>query len=150
MKNSINQLEDTLSIAGYCKLIILTEQKIKSRVERKLNTLDKKYQKLINKSRPQLNDLSEEDIKVHKENTVKNLSTVEIPEQFIDVLSKGIDYKIGKENMPVFDIIDGTEDATKTLPTINTSNAFRFDRCIILKKSRNKSKTNVSEKFEET
>ena len=38
-----------------------------------------KYQKLINKSRPPLNDLSEEDIKVHKENAVKILSTVEIP-----------------------------------------------------------------------
>ena len=43
-------------------------------------------------------------------------------------------------NMP------GTEDATKTLPTINTSNAFRFDCCSIVKKSRNKSETNISGK----
>ena len=85
---------------------------MKSRVERKLETLDKKYQKLINKSRAQLNDLLEEDIKVHKESTVKNRSTVEIPEQFIDVLSEGIDYKNATENMPVFDIIAGIEDAT--------------------------------------
>ena len=77
--------------------MVFTEKKIKSRVEKKLKTLDKKYKKLINKSRPQLNDLSEEDIKVHKENTVKNLSTVEIPEQFIDVLSKGIDYKLRRK-----------------------------------------------------
>ena len=42
-----------------------------------------------------MNDLPEEDIKVHKENMVKNLSTVEIPEQFIDVLSKGTDFKLG-------------------------------------------------------
>ena len=146
LQNSINQLEDTLSVEDYCKLVIFTEKKIKSKAERKLKTLDKKDQKLINKSRPQLNDLSEEDIKVHKENTVKNLSTVEIPEQFIDVLSKGIDYKIATRNMPVFDIIAGIEDATKTLPTINTSNAFRFDCCNILKKSRNKSETNISEK----
>ena len=48
--------------------------------------------------------------------------------------------------MPVFDIIAGIEDATKTLPTITTSNAFRFDCCNILKKSRNKSETNISEK----
>ena len=113
LQNSINQLQDTLSIIDYCKLIIFTEKKIKSRVERKLETLDKKYQKLINKSRPPLNDLSEEDIKVHKENTVRNLSTVEIPGQFIDVLSKGIDYKIATRNIPVFDIIAGIEDATK-------------------------------------
>ena len=85
---------------------------MKSRVERKLETLDKKYQKLINKSRAQLNDLLEEDIKVHKESTVKNRSTVEIPEQFIDVLSEGIVYKNATENMPVFDIIAGIEDAT--------------------------------------
>ena len=85
---------------------------MKSRVERKLETLDKKYQKLINKSRAQLNDLLEEDIKVHKESTVKNRSTVEISEQFIDVLSEGIDYKNATENMPVFDIIAGIEDAT--------------------------------------
>ena len=124
----------------------LYRENIKSRVERKLETLDKKYKKLINKSRPPLNDLSEEDIKVHKENTVRNLSAVEIPEQFIDVLSKGIDYKIATRNIPVFDIIAGIEDATKTLPTINTSNAFRFHCCNILKKSRNKSETNISEK----
>ena len=120
--------------------MIFTEKKIKSSVERKLKTLDKKYKKLINKSRPPLNDLSEEDIKLHKENTVKNLSTVEIPERFIDVLSKGIDYKID------YDIIARVEDATKTLPTINTSNVFCYDCCNILKKPRNKSKTNISEK----
>ena len=68
---------------------------------------------------------------------VKNLSTVGIPEGFIDVLSKGIDYKFATENIPVFDIIAGIEDPT--LPTINTSNAFRFDCCNILKKSRYKS-----------
>ena len=38
LQNSINQLEDTLSIKDYCKLIIFTEKKIKSRVERKLET----------------------------------------------------------------------------------------------------------------
>ena len=112
MQNSINQLEDTLSIKDYCKLVIFTEKKMKSRVERKLETLDKKYEKLINKSRPQLNDLSEEDFKIHKENMVKNLSTLEIPEWFSDVLSKVIDYKIATENIPVFDIIAGIEDAT--------------------------------------
>ena len=63
-------------------------------MERKIKTSNK-YKNLINKSRPQVNDLSEEDIKVHKENMVKNLSTVEIPEQFIDVLSKGTDFKLG-------------------------------------------------------
>ena len=146
MQNSINQLEDTLSIKDYCKLIIFTEKKIKSRVERKLETLDKKCQKLNKKSRPLLNDLSEEDIKVHKENMVRNLSTAEIPEQFIDVLSKSIDYKIATRSIPVFDIIAGIEDTTKTLPTINTSNAFRYDCCSILKKSRNKTETNISEK----
>ena len=145
MQNSINQLEDTLSIEDYCKLVIFTEKKTKSKVETKLKTLDKKYKKLINKSRPRLNDLSE-DIKVNKENTAKNLSTAEIPERFIDVLCKGIDYNIATENIPVFHIIAGIEDATKTLPTINTSNAFRFDCCNILKKSRNKSETNISAK----
>ena len=125
--------------------MVFTEKKIRSRVEKKLKTLDKKYKKLINKSRPQLNDLSEEDIKVHKENTVKNLSTVEIPKLFIDVLSKGIDYKIATENIPVFYIIAGIEDATETLPTINASNVFRYDCCNNLKKPRNKSETNIRE-----
>ena len=125
--------------------MVFTEKKIKSRVEKKLKTLDKKYKKLINKSRPQLNDLSEEDIKVHKKNTVKNLSTVEIPELFIDVLSKGIDYKIATESIPVFYTIPGIEDATETLPTINASNVFRYDCCNNLKKPRNKSETNIRE-----
>ena len=126
LQNSENQLADNLSIRDYCKLMKFTEKKIKSRVEKKLKTLDKKYKKLINKPRSPLNDLSEEDIKLHKENTVKDLSTLEIPERFIDVLSKGIDYKIATENVPVFDIIAGIEDATKALPTINTSNVFRY------------------------
>ena len=85
-------------------------------------------------------------MKVHKENSVKNLSVVEMPERFIDVLSKSIDYKIATENMLVFDIINGVEDATKTIPTINTSNAFRIDCCNILMKFKNKLETNISEK----
>ena len=76
LQNSINQLEGSLSIEDYCRLAIFTEKKVKSRLERKLKTLDHKYQKLINKSRPPSNDLSEEDIKVHQGNTVKNVSTV--------------------------------------------------------------------------
>ena len=63
---------------------------------------------------------------------IKNLSTVEILEQFIDVLSEGTDNRIVTENIPVFDIIVGIEDATKTFHTINTSNTFRFDYCNIL------------------
>lgn len=81
---------------------------------------------LINKSRPQLNFLSEEDIKPHKENTVKNLSRKEISEWFIDVLSKSIYYKTATENTTAFDILAAVKDATKTLPVINTSNAFRL------------------------
>ena len=50
------------------------------------------------------------------------------------------------ENIPVFDIIAGIEDATKTLPAINTGSAFCFDCCNILKKYRNKSETNISVK----
>ena len=71
LQNIINQLEDTWSIEDYRKLVIFTEKKIKSGVERKLKTLDKKNERLINKSRPPLNGLLEEDIKVHKENMVK-------------------------------------------------------------------------------
>ena len=75
--------------------------------------------------------------------TVKKPSTAEIPEWFTDVLSKCIDYKIETENIPVFDIIAGIEDATKALPSINTSNLLWY--CNILKKSWNKSETNFSE-----
>ena len=48
------------------------------------------------------------------------------------MLSKVMDYKIVTENIPVFDRIAGIDHATKILPTINTSNAFRFDCCNIL------------------
>ena len=48
--------------------------------------------------------------------------------------------------MLVFDIIAGIEDATKTIPTIKSSNALYFDCCDILMKSKNKSETNISEK----
>ena len=42
LQNSINQFEDTLSTKDYWELIIFTDKKIKSRVKRKLETLDKK------------------------------------------------------------------------------------------------------------
>ena len=70
-----------------------------------------------------------------------------MPEWFIDILSKGIDYKIATENIPVFDIIAGIEDATKALPTINRSTVFHYNCCNILKKPRNKSEINISEKI---
>ena len=126
LNNNENQLDDTICVRVYCKLIIFTEKKMKSRVKLKFKTLDKKYKNLINKSRPQLNFLSEEDIKPHKENTVKNLSRVEIQEWFIDVLSKSIYYKTATENTRAFDILAAVKDATKTLPVTNTSNAFRL------------------------
>ena len=75
-----------------------------------------------------MNSLSEQDIKVRKENTIKNLSTVEIQEQFIDVLSKGIDSKIATENIPVHDIIAEIENATKILPIINTRRQIREEQ----------------------
>ena len=62
LQNSEKQLEDTLSIRDYCKLVIFTKKKIKLRVKRKLKSLDKKYKKLISKSRPPLNDLSEKEL----------------------------------------------------------------------------------------
>ena len=123
--------------------MIFTEKKIKSRVERKLKTLSEKYKKRINKSRPPLNDLSEEDIKLLAENTVKNLLTIEILDRFIDALSKGIDYKIATKKIAIFDVITGIEDATKTLRTINKSGVFRYDCCNILKKARNPKQTLV-------
>ena len=57
---------------------------------------------------------------------------------------------MNKEKIAVYDIICGREDATKTLATINTSNAFCFDCCNFLKKSTNKSETETSQKFVET
>ena len=75
-----------------------------------------------------MNSLSEQDIKVRKENTIKNLSTVEIQEQFIDVLSKGIDCKNATENIPVHDIIAEIENATKILPIINTRRQIREEQ----------------------
>ena len=75
-----------------------------------------------------MNSLSEQDIKVRKENTIKNLSTVEIQEQFIDVLSKGIDCKIATKNIPVHDIIAEIENATKILPIINTRRQIREEQ----------------------
>ena len=62
---------------------------------------------------------------------------------FIDVLSKGTDYRLATENIPVVDIIAGIEDATNPLLTINTSNVFCNDCCNILKKPRNKPETNI-------
>ena len=67
-------------------------------------------------------------LKYVKKTRQKNLSTVEIQEQFIDVLSKSIDYKIATENIPVHDIIAELENATQILPIINTRRQIREER----------------------
>ena len=54
------------------------------------------------------------------------------------------------ENIPVFDMIAGIEDATKTLLTINSTNAFRFDCSNILNKSRKNQKEMLLKNLAET
>ena len=50
----------------------------------------------------------------------------------MDILSTGIDYKIAIENFPVFDVIAGIENTTKTFPTVSASNILCYDCCNIL------------------
>ena len=61
---------------------------------------------------------------MNKENTVKKLPAVQIPEQFIDILSKGIDYKTATEDVTIFNIITEMEDAKKTFSKQNTTYVY--------------------------
>lgn len=94
-------------------------------MDKKIQSTDKKIQKTVS-------NLSEEDVTLHKENTVKNLPTFWISKHFIDILSTGIDYKIAIENFPVLDVIAGIENTTKTFPTVSASNILCYDCCNIL------------------
>ena len=53
--------------------------------------------------------------KAHIQRGVLNFLQVEIPKDYSDLLSKGLDYKVAKKSFTLVNIISGVEDATENI-----------------------------------
>ena len=67
----------------------------------------KSWSKTQNKQKQETQ--SAEEIKKHEEKTILNFTSNEVPVDFINISSKGLDYKTSTENIPKLDIITGIE-----------------------------------------
>ena len=91
-------------------------------------------------------NISRKDKEAHIQSTVLNFSQVEIPKDYSDLLSKGLDYKAAKKRLPLLDIISGVEDAMKNISATYMKNSFRLECLNILKRRRN-DQINCNEKI---
>ena len=92
-------------------------------------------------------NINQKDKEAHIQRTVLNFSQVEIPKDFSDLFSKGLDYKVAKKRLPLLDIISGVEDATENISATYMKNSFRVECLNILKRGRSNDKINCNEKI---
>ena len=84
---------------------------------------------------------------MHIQRTVLNFSQVEIPKNYSDLLSKGLDYKVAKKRLPLLDIISGVEGSTEDISSTYMKNSFRVECLNILKRGRSNDQINCNEKI---
>ena len=79
-------------------------------------------------------NISQKDKEAHIQRTVLNFSQVEIPKDFSDLFSKGLDYKVAKKRLPLLDIIPLlpllVRDATENILLTCMKNSFRVE-CLV-------------------
>ena len=63
------------------------------------------------------------------------------------MLSKGLDYKVAKEHLPLRDITSGVEDATKNISATYVENSLGVECLNILKRGRSNDQINCNEKI---
>ena len=149
MRDIGNKLHETLSTEDLLKLEYLTKKKIEGACSQKDKRIDKKLQKLKVDKNTKTNEKqgapSVEEIKQHEERTILNFTDIDIPADFVKILSKGLDYKTSTEKIPKLDIITGVERLAKNF-SIDQANYMRYQVLTILEKPKQKGKVNISEK----
>ena len=149
MRDIGNQLRESLSTDDLNKFGELSKKKIEGACNQKEKRIDKKLQKLKVDQKSKTNKKQEtpsaEEIKQHEEKTILNFTDNEIPVDFVNILSKGLDYKTSTENVPKLDIITGVERMAKNF-AIDQANYMRYQVLTILEKPKQKGKINIAEK----
>ena len=149
MRDIGNQLRESLSTDDLNKFGELSKKKIEGACNQKEKRIDKKLQKLKVDQKSKTNKKQEtpsaEEIKQHEEKTILNFTDNEIPVDFVNILSKGLNYKTSTENVPKLDIITGVERMAKNF-AIDQANYMRYQVLTILEKPKQKGKINIAEK----
>ena len=116
-------------------------------IEVKKKKLEHKFNKVPNTNGNNSFNIRQNDKETHIERMVLNFSQVEIPKDYSDLLSNGLDYKVPKKRLPLLDIVSAAEDATENISVTYMKNRFR-DQCInILKRGRSNEHKTCNEKI---
>ena len=100
-------------------------KKLDKLIEAKNKKLEHKFNKMLDTNAKDNFNVSHKDKEAHIQRMVLNFLQVEIPKDYSDLLSKGLDYKVVKNRLPLLDIISGAEDATENIPATYTKNCVR-------------------------
>ena len=123
-----------------------THKKLDKLIEVKKKKLEHKFNKMLHTNTKDSFNISQKDKEAHIQRTVLNFSQVEIPKDFSDMLSKGLDYKVAKKRLPLLDIISGVEDATENISVTYMKNSFGVECLNSLRRGRSNDQINCNEK----
>ena len=144
-KKQDSVLEENLSLNDYMNIQRLTEKRNSKILDRKTSHLSTKFQKLLKTKVTQSTTISDEERKEHQQRTLLNFTDKEIPNEFIPLLSKGLNFKIATKKLPVLDFVCGIEEAAKKLSSKSAANEFRFDCKKIIKNGKKNKSTNIEQ-----
>ncbi|XP_057308243.1 uncharacterized protein LOC130646122 [Hydractinia symbiolongicarpus] len=139
-----NLIEDTLSLTVYANLVQLTKKRHSKKIEHKNMHLSRKFEILLKKKFKQNKEITPEEKKEHQTKTLLNFSGIEIPDEFIPLLSKGLEFKISTKKLPIIDMICGIKKAAKSFSSPSMANGFRFECKRIMEKEKNTKLTNIT------
>ena len=94
-----------LSVNDYIDHEMKTHKKLDNLIEVKKKKLEHKFNKMLHTNAKDSFNISLKNKEAHIQRTVLNFSQVEIPKDYSDLLSKGLDYKVPKKRLPLLDII---------------------------------------------
>ena len=117
-------LDEKLSLSDYMKLTELTEKRQSRKLERKTKQLANKFENLLKTKFKEKPQISIEEKKIYQEKTLLNFSQIDIPEEFIPLLSKGLEFKVSTKKLPFIDRVCGIEEAVKSFTSPAMANEF--------------------------
>ena len=142
-------MRESLSTDDLNKFGELSKEKIEGVCNQKEKRIDKKLQKLKVDQKSKTNKKQEtpsaEEIKLHEKKTILKFTDNEIPVDFGNILSKGLDYKTSTENISKLHIITGVERMAKNF-AIDEANYIRYQVVTISEKPKQKGKINIAGK----
>ena len=134
-----------LSVEDYIHHEMKTHKKLDQLIEIKKKKLEHNFNKMLHTNAKDNFNIDQKHEEAHNKRTVLNFSQAEIPIDYSDLLSKGLDYHISKNRLPLLDIISGVEDGTENISATYLKNDFRIECSNILKRGRSKDQINCNE-----